>query len=581
MKFRTFITPLAAVVGLVFVVGLALLVSLLLRNPLALIDQGGLRTPAALQFVPKQSSLVASVLVRPDRLTDMWEFLTAPNLRQATRRDIDQIKQTLLAGTGLTYDQDIFPWLGEEVTVAVVSPDLDQNPDNGQTPGYLIALSCQDSQAARAMLELFWQNRAVAGDALTFEEFAGNRLIYSAARKGTDRSSLGSLADSWGFSRLATTLVANQFVLVANHPDVLRLALNSAQSNDSNLASDRRYRNALRVLPDKRVGLLALSLPAVANSLGHSSPLVNVAQSLETLGESGDLVDWSLVSLGLTREGIVGDIALVPAPGSSFAPRQGVLTDLPAVVSYLPDQMAVTAVGLDLSTLWNSLNPLWQYAEAAPNAAALVGRDWVNLVDQSLAHDLLHGVVNEFALGVNPGAAPDWLFVTEQSAALETALHQVRVVAQAAGLGASRLILQDHPTTALARLTLKPSLKGLSDQSVEVLTQVLGLQAEIDDLTVLASSPGAMDVALKRWGMVPSPPAWVQQLSLFQRPNEGYIHINWPTLQSALGQQIARFRLWETAAKPVLRHLKQITLTSYGRTPELQTGRIFFQLSNQ
>ena len=85
MKFRTFITPLAVIGGLVFVVGLALLGGLLLRNPLALIEQGGLQTPTALQFVPKQSAVVASVLARPDRLTDVWEYLTAPELRQQTR----------------------------------------------------------------------------------------------------------------------------------------------------------------------------------------------------------------------------------------------------------------------------------------------------------------------------------------------------------------------------------------------------------------------------------------------------------------------------------------------------------------
>ncbi|NJL44908.1 MAG: DUF3352 domain-containing protein [Leptolyngbyaceae cyanobacterium SM2_3_12] len=85
MKFRTFITPLALAAGLVLVIGLGILGGLTLRNPLSLIAQGGATLPTALQFVPKQSPLVASVLVRPDRLAALWSYLSAPKLRQATK----------------------------------------------------------------------------------------------------------------------------------------------------------------------------------------------------------------------------------------------------------------------------------------------------------------------------------------------------------------------------------------------------------------------------------------------------------------------------------------------------------------
>lgn len=133
MKFRTFILPLAIAAGLVLVVGLGLLGGFTLRSPLYLIDRGGQSVPEALQFVPKQSPWVASVLARPDRLAQLWEYLAAPKQRPAVKADLTNLERSLLANTGLVYARDIQPWLGEEVTTALVTADLDQDPSNGST----------------------------------------------------------------------------------------------------------------------------------------------------------------------------------------------------------------------------------------------------------------------------------------------------------------------------------------------------------------------------------------------------------------------------------------------------------------
>ncbi len=580
MKFRTFITPLAVVSGLVFIAGLVFLGGLLLRNPLVLIDQGGQSVPSALQFVPKQSTVVASLLTRPDRLTDLWEYLTTPSLRKQTQRDIEQIEQLLLAGSGLSYEKDIQPWLGEEITAAVVSPDLDQNPQNGFDPGYLLAFSCQDSQTARVVLELFWQNRAIAGDALVFEDFSGNRLIYSGQRWG-DGDSSGPKPSPSVANGLATTLVANQFVLVANHPEVLRQSLTAAQSKDNNLASDWRYRSALKVLPAKRIGLVALSLPDTAGALKDLSSRTLNSVNLNGLEESGDVIDWGLVSLGLTREGILGDIALLAAPGRRLEPRPTLVSELPQAVRYLPDTAAMTVVGLGSESIWSTMQPLWQRYGNVDHLQLLLEQDLSLVLDSNTTHELFEAVNHNSALGLTLGSRPDWLLVSDQTENLTRALQHLQTVAQSQGIGVSTLTLQGHPTTALARLLFKPSLGSPQNSKREVVAQVVGLHTQIDHLGVMASSPALMDKVLTINQGDKLLPDWTTYLSLFQKPNEGYIHINWPKLKSGLRQQASRFRLWETTAKPVFNHIKQVILTSYGRTSERQTGRVFFQLSNQ
>jgi hypothetical protein len=581
MKFRTFITPLAVVGGLFFVVGLALLGNLLLRNPLGLIEQGGLQNPTALQFVPKQSTVVASLLARPDRLADVWEFLAAPELRQQARQDIEQIEQTLLADTGLDYEQDILPWLGEDITAAIVSSDIDQNLDNGVEPGYLVALSCQDGQAARAMLELFWQNRAIAGDALSFEDFAGSRLIYSTPGH-RENDANPRLPTPLRLGRLASTLVADRFVLIANHPEVLRQALNAAQSLDNNLASDQRYRRALQALPTPRVGLVALHLPKATSLLWGIPQEAMVTPSLTSVEEPENALTWGLISLGLTREGIVADMAWTATPGHRFEPREAQITGFPKTAYYLPTQIAVTAIGQSLQALQAGVQPLWQRYRSGADDDFWGQVELLSVLDQEVVQAFLHTVTKDFALGFNLNQMADWLLVSQQNEALAGVLQRVYTSAQQAGIGVSTLMMNDHPTTALARLTLSPDLAGAQ---TAVTAQVLGLQMQINDMNVMSSSADLMASVLKQKQPEQAQhdlplPSWAQDLSLFQNPNEGYIHLQWPQLQSELSQRSARFRLWQTTAKPILRHLQTITLSSYGSSRDLQTGRVFVRLSN-
>ncbi len=565
MKFRSFIRPLAIAAGLVLVLGLGLLGRLTLNNPLYLIDHGGQAQPLALQFMPKQSTLVASVLVRPDRLATLWDYLAAPRLRQETRGDQERIEQLLLANTGLSYSRDIQPWLGEEVTAALVTPDLDYDPSNGTTPGYLVALACNDSEAAQAALELYWQNRAIAGDALTFEDFSSNRLIY--ARRGSQPFS-GEAA------QLATTLVANRYLLAANHPDVLRQALTAAQSNDLNLQGDRRYKTALGELPSPRVGLLALNLPAL-NQWFH--PDGEAAVALGQLGATDDEVGWGLMSWQLTRQGLLGHAALLAAQGHRLHPQRVGTNDWAAIAPYLPESSSVAAVGSDLATLSQTLKPLLALVSGQAGASPLA-----SLMDDALgagATELLQaGVDRAYGVGLattEVGVA-DWLVVAPRSDRLSASLAAITALAQSQGLGVGALDLRGTPAIAWSRL----SLPQQGAQPLQVVVEVAGLHAPVDQYEVLAATPATL-AAVMDAGAAGARPSWWQQVAELPGPSSGYIHIDWPQIQAGLVAQLPQARLWAAAARPALKHLQQITLVSGDRTDAMQTGRILVQLSNQ
>lgn len=587
MKFRTFILPLAIAAGLVLVVGLGLLGGFTLRSPLYLIDRGGQSVPEALQFVPKQSPWVASVLARPDRLAQLWEYLAAPKQRPTVKADLTNLERSLLANTGLVYARDIQPWLGDEVTTALVTVDLDQDPDNGSTPGYLVALTCRDCQTARSTLELFWQNRALAGDALTFEDVAGNRLIYSRRLEG-DRRPDPRAAD---FVPLATTFVANRFVLVANHPDVLRQALRVAQTTDGSLRTDLRYRSTLQQLTKPRVGLLAINLPQASRWLQTEPPASPFALALDYLTQAEGSLDWGLISLGVNRQGIVADAAWVAAYGQTLLPRNQPLKDWTGLADLLPDHLALTAVGSNLREFDQLLSPLIKSVGFNVLPLQSLGERLDRILGTGATATVVDNVDQPYGLGLalEPDVAdPGWVLVGSASEELSHALGQLETLARDQGLGVGRLDLLGHPTTVWARLSLAPTRPGATEAApLTVTTEVAGLTAQVDDYQVLTTRPTVMEQVLRLsqpdvWNSgQPKAPAWVQQLDYFSQPSEGYVHLDWPQLQGAMQAQVPRFRLWEAAARPILRHLQGVTWASYGQTDQIQRTGFFLELTNR
>ena len=141
MKQRSFFAFLAVSAVTLLLLGGGAFYGLLGQTPLAVITGGTASTPAATLFIPKTVPVMVSLLVNPDRVETFQQVLTKPLERQRSHTEFNRIKKILLANTGLNYGRDIQPWLGSEVTLALMTPDVDRNLKNGEQPGYLFALA--------------------------------------------------------------------------------------------------------------------------------------------------------------------------------------------------------------------------------------------------------------------------------------------------------------------------------------------------------------------------------------------------------------------------------------------------------
>lgn len=580
MKRRSFFSLLAAGVLVLLLTGIGGFYWLVRESPLTLLQGGNQKTPEAAMFVPKQAPVMVSMLANPDRLESFRQVVTLPGERRRSRLELNQLKTNLLANTGLDYRRDIQPWLGDEITLAVTAIDIDRDDHNGRQPGYLMALATKDAARSREFLDLLFDKRAIAGTDLTSEEYKGVRLIYDNSRPQVDKqNTLERTAKSE--QTLAGAVVGSRFVLFANHPKVLRDAINSVQAPDLNLTSFNEYQQALTQLPQSRIGLIFLNLPNVATWQG--------------LEPQPEMYESQIIALELNRQGLLAETTLLAAPDQEIYPPAPMLSQLVGALQYIPSATGFSISGSDLSQLKNTnLNQLWTQVSDVVSGS---GYDAISrLVNQPLANlqarwgidlpqDIFSWVKGEYALGLLPHAdktTPDWIFVAEKSDGAEQAISRLNAIAAEKGLSITPLPLGNQKVSAWTELTTAPANAIEPDRaSISLKAKVYGVRAEVGNYEIFTTSVEAMEEAIKanQKGSLVDEPKFLASINALPKPNQGYMYLDWTASQGILERQLPILKLLEIAGKPFFSNLRSLTTSSYGSETGLVKGGVFFRLN--
>jgi len=556
MKFRTFLTGLLATTLVVFMVGVGGFIGLTAQSPLALLRGSSQLQPTAALFVPKQAPLMVSLLTRPERLTDLWRLLANPGQRRQVKAEVARLETSLLANTGLSYERDIRPWLGSEITFAVTTADLDRNPDNSQQPGYLLVLSSENGKQAREFLQLFWQKRAVAGESLVFEQFSGSQLVYGRNHPGDSEQ-----------VALASATVGDRFVLLANTPEILKQSLTTAQARDLNLQNDSDYQQRLQQLPNNRIGVVFSYLPQYLAWLGLLSEPTAVTLPAEDDNATGS-VDRLLVAVQLTRQGILGHTALLAASGQKFAASHAGSPVSMEAAQFLPMDTPLALVSARLDRLWQDLSSaLADYGVIDSRVQA-----WLSHLSTTLGIDnpvdtLFNWVTADYALGFWPGpdlSQTDWLFAVNRQPGAVAAIEALDQVARQQGLSVGPVQLGPRSVSAWTRLAVDAGA-NLKAPRFQVNTEVAGLHAAVADYEVFATAVDAMYAALATPEQsLADSDRWRRGIAPLAKANQGILYLDWQTLQAPLQAKFPVLRLAARLTRPLSDHLRSIAISGYG-----------------
>ncbi|QLE49514.1 DUF3352 domain-containing protein [Nostoc sp. C057] len=509
--------------------------------------------PGAAIFVSKLSPAMVSLLTNPDRL-------------QALEREeeLSKLKTSLLAKSGIDYKQDVQPWLGNEITLAITTLDIDRDPENGQQPGYLLALATKQPEKSREFVELLFSKRALSGATLAVEEYKGVKLISDNSQPEKDL--------------LAGAVVGEGFVLFANDPKVLKDAINNVQAPDLNLTSSPEYQKATKELPKGGLAVAFLNLPVVAKWQG--------------LELSEQLYNSEIISLALNPKGLLAETTFLTS--SEILTPSAPLSKPVGALQYVPASAGLAISGSNLSNLGESdLAKLWKQATATIYGSGedVVSRLAKPLVDVqkrwgiNLPEDIFSWVQGEYAIALLPEkeqTTPHWIFVVEKSESVEQGIARLDAIASSNGLSINPLTIDKQKVSAWTELTTaakKSDPKEGASFSIE--TKVRGLHTTLGNYEIFTSDLETInEILTTKDNSLIDNPNFQDSIAAIPLQNQGYIYLDWTKSQNLLERQVPILKLAEVLGKPFFDNLRSLTVSSYGTDTRSLKGGVFFQLKN-
>ncbi|MCT0209703.1 MAG: hypothetical protein DCF18_06715 [Cyanobium sp.] len=431
MKIRPFLAAILAVAVTLLLIGAAGWVVLWRSSPLALQHQP-LTLPLAARFIPRQASLSLHLLVPPDQLGAYARAVAPPRQRRHAAAALEQLRDGAFAAAGLDYAEELAGWVGEESSVALLTP-----AGASQPAGWLLALRSRESEGARRFLQRFWQTRSLAGNELQVSTYRGMGLI----------SGRGALLGQNALP-LATALIDDRLVLIASGRGVLEQALDVSQIDELNQAGDPRLATAVATLgqgvalvvarPDSFTPWLAAS-PFVAAQQEVLGLVAALAPRGRTLDLNGRLeLRHAPAALALTPtpdllaglQGPSDSLAMIQNPALLSAPAApgtaasaaaiAVAQPIAEATASSPDSAGSDGDATDSAAAYGVGDTTIPSPEATSSVPADIPDVWSELVAPVLAQALatLPGVLPPLVVAQDPGplllshSSRGWLLAT-------------------------------------------------------------------------------------------------------------------------------------------------------------------------
>ena len=571
MRQRSFLNFFAAsimVLLLIFTAGCNNLAGKIPLNPV--VGENNSQQPLSAIFVSKQAPVMFSMLLNQERLQSLQR-----------NRELSPITESLFANTDISFKQDIKPWLGDEITLAVMTADIDNEIQNGKQPGYLMVLTTKNPEKSREFVDILFSRRVLAGTNLKVKRYQGVKLIYDELQgESLDSSSDNNLSQKNSQSKiksnLAAAVVGDRFILFANTPKVLRQAINNVQAPKVNLTSSRQYRQALKELPKEKAAIAFLNLPQIVNWQG--------LQLKDLTYES------EIISLNFNPQQLIADTNLL-ATKETLAPLSE-LSQPVGALKYIPDTAGLAISGTNLSNLSNSnLAQLWQQIQMVISP---LGQDRGSQLIQplqngrerwglNLSKDIFDWVEGEFAYCLLPSEQqvdPEWIFVVEKSASTDKGIARLDEIARANNLSISPFTLGKQRISAWTQLVANTkSSEHPNQQNFAIDTKVRSVHTSVGNYEIFASSVDTINKALatKENSLIDNSD-FKDSIAQIPQSNQGYIYINWTKSRETLERQLPIVRLAEIVGQPFFQKLHSLTISTYGKDKEILKSRVLFQL---
>jgi hypothetical protein len=328
------------------------------------------------KLIPDDSTVTAMVSVTEDDWQQMLDYGTADS-QAVTLKAMEKAAAQLAEVTGLEFDRDVRPWLGDRLFVAMLPP---RNVSNDMAPeaistGYapVFFLPVENPRRARKALEQasavagVWQEREYQGLTIADSDTFSVVQIEKMAIISPDRTAIDRTIDAY----LSETTIAQ----VEGYSSAWDLLAGS----DSFAALYFNVESASEFLANQSVGRV--------DSVDR--PPVRTQGSMVALFLAGDGVELNGLSW--------------LAPSSDRRYDRNVPT--PEIAEVIPDFAVAAIVGLDFPQIWRDY-----LRDSQVNALLPIDPQWLrsalsSTLNLDLEKDIIAWTTGEFALAAIPAAS--------------------------------------------------------------------------------------------------------------------------------------------------------------------------------
>lgn len=290
--------------------------------------------PVGAEAIPQDALMTLSVTTAPEQWQKLREFGT-PQSQAAFDQNLADLRDRLLTANGLDYARDIQPWVGKEVSMAILSLQP-ANPSPSPSPG----AAPLTSQETAAVVVLPIQDPLKAKEILEKPRPTAGKLV--------DRTYQGfQIKETQGAARnYSVTALDGKFLVVTTDARAMNRAIDTYKGQPS-LAKTPGFAQALgKVKTGQPFGSFYINFPAAMNFTSAISGRPIPPQSQSQIQQSQGVA----FTAGLQSDGVLFKGVSWLKPDSQRTHK--VSNNAKIMPSLLPSETIMMASDGNLKQLW-------------------------------------------------------------------------------------------------------------------------------------------------------------------------------------------------------------------------------------
>ncbi|KJH73487.1 DUF3352 domain-containing protein [Aliterella atlantica] len=326
--------------------------------------------PPGINIVPQNALLVVSVSTEQAKWQQLRSFGT-PQTQAAVDKYLVEMRDRFLTANGYNYQQDIQPWVGEEITLAIVPPQANPSTPTGTQQSIVAVLPIAKPDVAQQIL--------------------------AQPKSGKSRNYKGEeVKETKGYS---ATVLDRRFLVVSDNPQATERAIDTFKNRNS-LTKLAGYSESLSKISDTdRFAQIYVNVPAAATVVNNNPRRSLSPQALAKLQQNQGLA----ATVDLKPEGIEFKSISWLKPNSDRT--HVVQNNAGKMQSRLPAETLMMLSGGNLQQLWQDYVKGVNANPIAPFPPENLRSGVKSLTGLDLDEDLLSWMNGEFSLAVIPATA--------------------------------------------------------------------------------------------------------------------------------------------------------------------------------